>query len=121
MFIKKKLNNNIYYFKLYDITQTEYDHFIYNFESLFNKQKNFKIIFDLSHLTILDFLFSKQFLLFMKNNAIKTKIYIDKTSIIIPNEFIRKNINFCIFNFYKPIKPNEITDTFENAINFLNN
>ena len=50
----------------------------------------------------------------MKENKQKTKKYIDKTSIIIPNEFIRKNINFCIFNFYRPIKPNKITDTLEN-------
>ena len=120
MFINNKLNNNIYYFKLYDIQQNEFDHFIHNFNLLFKKKVNFKIIFDLSNLTVQDFLFSKQFLLFMKNNAIKTKKYIDKTSIIIPNEFIRKNINFCIFNFYKPIKPNEITDNFENALHFLN-
>ena len=54
----------------------------------------------------------------MKENKQKTKKYIDKTSIIIPNEFIRKNINFCIFNFYRPIKPNKITDTLENKIKF---
>ena len=71
-------------------------------------------------LTIQDFLFSRQLLIFMQENKIKTEKFIDKTSIIIPNEFIRKNINYCIFNFYKPIKPNKITDTLENALHFLN-
>ena len=56
----------------------------------------------------------------MKENKKKTEKYIDKTSIIISNEFIRKNINFCIFNFYKPIKPNKITNTLENALYFIN-
>ena len=120
MFINKKIGNNIYYFKLYEIKQNEYDHFIFNFYFLFKKKVNFKIIFDLSNITVKDFLYSKQFINFMKENKPKTEKYIDKTAIIIPNEFIRKNINFLIFNFYKPIKPNEITDTFENAMKFLN-
>ena len=120
MFNYENIGNDIYYFKLYNIKQNEYDHFIYNFNSLFNKKKNLKIIFDLSDVSIQDFLYSKQILNFMKENKEKTKKYIDKTAIIIPNDFIRKNINFCIFNFYEPLRPNEITDTIENAIDFLN-
>lgn len=120
MFVYENLSNNIYYFKLYNIKQNEYDHFIYNFNSLFNKKKILKIIFDLSDVSIQDFLYSKQILNFMKKNRQKTEKYIEKTTLIIPNDFIRKNINFFIFNFYKPIKPNEITDTLENAIDFLN-
>lgn len=119
MFINKKFDNDIYYFKLFDLKQNEYDHFLFNFNLLFNKKKHVKIIFDLSNLTVKDFLYSSQFINFMKENKKKTEKYIEKTSIIIPNEFIRKNINFLIFNFYKPIKPNEITDTLENAMKFL--
>lgn len=120
MFINKNLNNNIYYFKLYKIQQNEFDHFIFNFNLLFKKKVKIKIIFDLSDVIIKDFLFTKQLLKFMKENKKKTEKYIDKTSIIISNEFIRKNINFCIFNFYKPIRPNKITDTLENALYFIN-
>lgn len=120
MFITEHLNNNIYYFKLSEIKQNEFDNFIFNFNLLFKKKVNIKIIFDLTNLTISDFLYSRQLLIFMKENKIKTEKFIEKTSIIIPNEFIRKNINYCIFNFYKPIKPNKITDTLENALHFLN-
>ena len=120
MFINKNISNNIYYFKLYKIKQNEFDHFIFSFNLLFKKKLKMKIIFDLSDLTIHDFLFTKQLLKFMNDNQNNTKKYIIKTALIIPNEFIRKNINFCIFNFYKPIKPNEITDTLENAMKFLN-
>mgnify|MGYP001439828996 FL=1 len=120
MFINKNLNNNTYYFKLYKIQQNEFDHFIFSFNLLFKKKVKIKIIFDLSDVIIKDFLFTKQLLKFMKENKKKTEKYIDKTSIIISNEFIRKNINFCIFNFYKPIKPNKITNTLENALYFIN-
>mgnify|MGYP001177184730 CR=1 FL=1 len=120
MFINKNLNNNTYYFKLYKIQQNEFDQFIFNFNLLFKKKVKIKIIFDLSDVIIKDFLFTKQLLKFMKENKKKTEKYIDKTSIIISNEFIRKNINFCIFNFYKPIKPNKITNTLENALYFIN-
>ena len=33
MFNYENIDNNIYYFKLYNIKQNEYDHFIYNFNS----------------------------------------------------------------------------------------
>ena len=120
MFINKNYNNNTYYFKLYNIQQNEFDHFIFNFNLLFKKKVKIKIIFYLFNLTNKYFLFTKQLLKFMKENIKKTEKYIEKTSIIISNEFIRKNINFCIFNFYKPIRPNKITDTLENALNFIN-
>ena len=120
MFINNKLNTNIHYFKLYELKQNDYDHFVITLSLLFKKKINLKIIFDLSSLTVKDFLYSKQFINFMKQNKNLTEKYIERTSIIIPNEFIRKNINFLIFNIYKPIKPNEITDTLENALNFLN-
>ena len=121
MFINKNISNNIYYFKLYKIKQNEFDHFIFSFNLLFKKKVKMKIIFDLSDLTIQDFLFTKQLLKFMNDNQNNTKKYIIKTALIIPNEFIRKNINFCIFKLYKPIKPNKITDSYKNAFIFLNN
>lgn len=120
MFINKKINNNIYYFKLYEIEKEEFNNFILNFSLLFEQKKNIKIIFDLSSLSISDFLYSKKMLCFMKENKENTEKYIDETVLIIPNNFIRDNIEFFIFNLYKPIKPNKITNSIENAIKCLN-
>ena len=119
MIINKIIKNNIYYFKLSKIQEDEFENYCNYFHSLFDKDENLKIIFDLSELCMNDFLFTKQTLEFMKNNYYNTEKYIDKTAIIIENEVIKNLINVVILSVYKPIKPNLITNTFNEALLFV--
>lgn len=118
MFIKSNIKD-IYYMKLYNVNNNEFDEYIEYFKGIYNKNELCNIIFDLSNIHINDFFYASQQLNFMKENRENTTNYINKTAIIVPNKIIENIINKVILNIYKPVKPNIITDTLENAVNFL--
>tara|TARA_Y100000589_G_C26666361_1_gene432036 strand:+ start:66 stop:428 length:363 start_codon:yes stop_codon:yes gene_type:complete len=113
------LENNIYYFKFSNINNEEFSDYCNYFESLFKKNINLKIIFDLSELSLNDLFYSKKKIEFMKKNYNNTLQYIQKTAIIISNNTIKNLINTCIFSIYKPTKPNIITNNINDAMLFL--
>ena len=114
------IENNIYYFKVNDILIEDFNNFINYFDNVFKKKINFEIIFDLSDLTMKDLLFSKQMLHFMNKNKNNTTLYINKTAIIV-NKTFAYFLNIFIFSFYKPIKPNIITDNYNDSLLFIKN
>lgn len=118
MFVKRNIKD-IYYMKLYNINNKEFDEYIKYFESIYNKRELCNIIFDLSNIHINDFFYASQQLKFMTENRENTTNYINKTAIIVPNKIIENIINTVILNIYKPVKPNIITDNLENAVNFF--
>ena len=119
MLINYEIEDNIYYIKTYDISTLDINNFIIYLTNIFEKKKNFSIIFDLKELLIQDFLFSKKILDFMKKNKNKTEQYLNKTAIILNNKIIVTLLNNFIFSIYKPVKPNIITDNLNNSILFI--
>jgi len=121
MYICKKYKNNIYYFKLANIQKDEFVNYINDFNLIFEKQVNFKVIFDLSEMSIKDSLYSKDNIIYMNNNKEKTNKYLDKSAIIIYNNFIKNLINNLILSIYKPIKTNIFVNKLSEAFDYLNN
>ena len=119
MLINYEIETNIYYIKTYDISIKDLNNFITYFKNIFNKKKNFSIIFDLTEIVIKDFLFSKRIINFMEENKNNTTKYLNKTAIILNNKIIITLLNNFIFSIYKPLKPNIITNNLENCISFI--
>ena len=121
MYIFKKYKNNIYYFKLGNIQEHEFNNYINDFTLIFKKKEHFKVIFDLSEIIIKDSFYSKQIIIFMNNNKENTTTYLDKSVIIIYNNFFKNLINNLILFIYKPIKPNIIVNKLIDAFDYINN
>jgi len=120
MYSFKKYDNNIYYFKLANINKNEFIKYINDFDYIFYKKKTFKLIFDLSEISIKDVIYIKPKIIYMNKNKNNTNKYLLKSTIIISNEIILKLINNLIFSIYKPIKPNIIVNNLNEAFEFIN-
>ena len=66
-------------------------------------------------------MYSKKKLEYMKKKYNQTKEYLDKSAIIISNTLFKNLINKLIFSIYKPIKPNKIVSTLNEAFEYLKN
>lgn len=119
MFIYQELDNHIYYFKLGNLTKAEFENYINIFDSIYEKEEKFKVIFDLRQSKFKDVCYSKMNNMYMKKNLDNTQKYIEKTSIIITSSFIKTLLKRFIFAIYKPIKPNLITNNIKDAKTFL--
>ena len=118
MFLTKSLSY-IKYIKISNIDDNTFNNFCSYLTTLYNYQKPFKIIFDLSNINFKDFLYSKKLIDFMKINKENTYKYIIKTAIIVPNKNTADFLNRFIFSFYEPQHPFIITYTLNNAKDFL--
>lgn len=121
MYSFKKYDNNIYYFKLANLIEIEFINYINDFDYIFNKKKKFKLIFDLSEISIKDGLYIKPNIIYMNKNKNNTNKFLIKSTIIINNDTILKIINNLILSIYKPIKPNIIVNNLNEAFEFINN
>jgi len=121
MYSFKKYDNNIYYFKLANVNESEFIKYINDFDSILNKKNKIKLIFDLSEIFIKDILYTKQQNIFLNNNIDKINKYLIKSTIIINNDFIIKLINNLFFSIYKPIKPYIIVNNLNKSFEYLNN
>ena len=124
MLITKELINNIYYIKLYNINNNDFNNYINYVDEVYSKysklSNQFKIIFDLTNICIYDSVYCKDQLDYMITNKYNTIKNIEKTAIIVSNSIIKNLLNLLIFNIIKPIKPNIITNTLEEALLFIN-
>lgn len=121
MYSCKKYDNNIYYFKLANLIESEFINYINDFDYIFNKKNKFKLIFDLSEISIKDALYIKPNIIYMNKNKNNTNKFLIKSTIIINNDTILKIINNLILSIYKPIKPNIIVNNLNEAFEYLNN
>ena len=118
MFLSK-FENNFYYVKLGNLSNDDFMNYISFFKNIFSKEEKFKIIFDLTNISFKDIRFSKKKLQFMIDNKENTRKYLIKSSIIC-NDFQLFLLNKFILRFYKPIKPNYITDKLNKAVFYIN-
>ena len=118
MLISKKYNN-IIYFKFKNINDNDFNNYIKIFDKAYLNKNNFKVLFDLSEISIYDTVYSREQLNYMIKNKENTEKYLDKTAIYIKNNIIVNLLNVLIFSIQKPTKPNLITSDLNEAIKFI--
>ena len=110
---------NIHIIKFKNINDNEILNYFDYLDNLYLKKKNFKLLFDISECTIFDSIYCKEQLNYMIINENNTKLYINKTSIFVNSNILKKLLDILIFSFKKPIKPNLISNNYLDCINFL--
>ena len=121
MFNYKYINNDIYYLLLFDLNDNDFLKYTNFMDNLYKKQKKFKLIFDLTKLSIYDSVYCNEQLKYMTTSEEFTKKYIEGTAIIVSNSIIKNLLDILIFSIKTPIKPNLITKDTKDALKFLIN
>ena len=78
----------------------------------------FSIIFDIRLLGILPFKYYNEWADLFLQKKEQTQKYINKTSILLDNTFIRLSLN-CFFSIYTTIRPMKFVDTIQEGIIFV--
>jgi len=119
MFTATPLGNRIFLFEFSQVSHIEFNEYIESFDTLYGTEKNFRIIFDVSNATMTDCTYLKQQTKYMMDNSENAKKYLDKTAIVVNNDFIVSTINWFFDNIKRPEKPYIMTKSLDDAKEFI--
>lgn len=111
--------DNIHLISFNNLIKDDVESFFIFLENLFNNDKCFKLIFDLTNMKTGDIVHLPKILKFMIKHKPNTIKYIEKTAIIIKSKTIKSIMDNFVFKIHPPVKPNIITNSMNNALDFL--
>lgn len=110
---------NINLFKFYnDIHKEDFKKYEIKMDELYNKKKNFYLIFDLLEVGNVNLgLVFKQAKYMMERTELNKKFLVG--SVILVKSTVVKGIINMIFSIKKPVSPNLVTDSFQSGLEYL--
>ena len=98
-----------------DIDDQQFDLFLNNWESLYQSNKNFTLVFDTSNMSIPNLKYCLKMSIFIKKIRNFNPQYLEKSIIIVKNRIISNMIEL-VFYLQPPVAPVYLTDTSKDMI-----